>query len=62
MPNKDAKKCWEYWQCSLETRNSCPAFKSGQPCWHVASGYCGRVNKQGIKKCFTCEWFRLNHP
>lgn len=63
MPKQDAKVCWEYWECKPDVREKCPAFKLNEPCWRVASQYCGRVSgKYGMEKCFVCEWFRLNHP
>lgn len=63
MLKEEAKTCWEYWECKVEIKEKCPAYKSEKPCWHVAGQYCGRViDKHGIEKCFSCEWFRLNHP
>ena len=63
MPKQDAKICWEYWECKPDVRENCPAFKTGEPCWRVATQYCGRVSaKSGFEKCITCEWYRLNHP
>ncbi|MDP1852628.1 MAG: hypothetical protein Q8L26_00240 [Candidatus Omnitrophota bacterium] len=78
MPDKDAKTCWEYFECKIESRENCPAYKparqwfgfpyrqshkSDKECWHVAAQYCGRVSdKRGIEKCFFCEWYKLKHP
>jgi hypothetical protein len=47
--------CWEQKQCSVEQRDSCPAFaEKGQPCWQAMR------DKQGNLKsgCVDCGVFR----
>ena len=47
--------CWEQKQCSVEKRESCPAFaQKGQPCWQVMRDQQGNL-KQG---CVDCGVFR----
>lgn len=65
MENDKAENCWEYWNCSPETRKEYPAFlyDSGKECWMVAGhcsetgGQCPRI-KHRFKNCFDCPWFQ----
>lgn len=48
--------CWEFKQCSLKSRQSCPAMHdSDRPCWVLCS------EEQGCEgqSCRTCEVYRF---
>ncbi len=70
MQDNVTKNCWEYWNCSMEVREKCPAFttNSGKECWMVVGSYnsdklakCPKL-KNGFKGCWKCPWFQKNKP
>jgi hypothetical protein len=68
MGKRNAKNCWEYWNCKIEVREKCPAYltDSGQNCWYVAGSYnkfpnCPKVKKLFIA-CWECPWFKKFNP
>lgn len=61
MENDEIKNCWEFMDCDLEVRNSCPAYtqNKGTSCYAVASSYClSRNKKLKFKYCPECPWFK----
>jgi len=43
MVKKDAKNCWDYWECAEQIRKKCPAYEHdmGNECWFIASSFDG---------------------
>jgi hypothetical protein len=67
---KNAKNCWEYWNCDMAVRQTCPAFtgKAGNKCWMVAGtmrddgiGICPKT-KNKFASCLECPWFQQVNP
>jgi len=58
--------CWEMRGCSLEIRQTCPAweFRVGQLCWFISGTVChGKVRQswaQKIRICRKCRVFTTN--
>jgi DNA-binding XRE family transcriptional regulator len=56
--------CWEKRNCSLQTRENCPAWelKAGDVCWFINGTICeGRLTEnwtQKMQTCRQCEVFR----
>ena len=59
VADKEAKACWEFWNCPEAVRNYCPAYTghAGQACWLVAQSYCVRLMKDYMK-CEECPWYK----
>ncbi len=66
---KEAKNCWEFWNCEKKIKEKCPAYKfeEGKECWLIASHSCpktdqGKINKPKTKRefkyCWECTWFK----
>ena len=56
----EPKNCWEYWDCSEEIRDKCPAYTipdSGRDCFDLAKDYCPKV-LYGFKHCWECPWYK----
>jgi hypothetical protein len=65
---KKGKPCWDIRNCSLETREVCPAweFQVGHLCWFINGTICrGKPQetwKQKMKLCRQCEVFASAFP
>ncbi len=57
--NISHSNCWDFWECPLERRNECPAYKfnAGRECYDVASNYCPRVGRDFVN-CWECPWYK----
>jgi len=55
--------CWEMFQCPVEVRNECPAFKyRSQPCWEMEGTYHKQFDYgekgEGIDICQSCRVYK----
>jgi hypothetical protein len=63
---KESRPCWEIRNCSLETRQDCPAweFNAGNLCWFINGTVCQGIPRASwsgkMKVCWKCEVFRNN--
>jgi hypothetical protein len=64
VQNTEHEPCWDIENCSMETRQNCPAweFQSGNLCWFINGTIC-RGESQGtwgkkMEKCRKCTVFR----
>ncbi|MCP4651309.1 MAG: hypothetical protein GY853_14670 [PVC group bacterium] len=69
MDRKDAKNCWEYWDCPEEAKKECPSYHAdkGNECWLLGAAYCAEhcpFDKQhrGILGCIHCPWYKKFEP
>ncbi len=67
--NKEAKNCWDYWDCSLDARKKCNVYiyGSGNYCWMFESIYLKKHEqspklKYNYENCWECPWFKLLNP
>jgi hypothetical protein len=61
--NNECEHCWEFMNCTPDTRIHCFAYKSKteEPCWVLNL----IAKKDGCKILFTCKgcpWFLKNNP
>ena len=62
----DARPCWDIQNCSVQARQSCPAweFNAGNLCWFINGTIClGRPQhswSHKMKVCRKCEVFTKN--
>jgi len=62
----DARPCWDIQNCSVETRQGCPAweFNAGTLCWFINGTIClGKPQNSWshkMKVCRKCEVFTKN--
>ncbi|VVB59376.1 Uncharacterised protein [uncultured archaeon] len=67
MVYKKTKNCWEFWKCSKNIHEKCPAYEtdSGRECWMVAGTFrkegCPKLKKK-YKSCLDCTWFKKLNP
>ena len=70
MLDKNIENCWEFWNCSRDVQQICPAYKtnSGRECWMIAGTFnpdgkviCPKA-KNEFKSCLECPWFKKLNP
>ena len=58
---KEAKNCWEFFDCKL--KDNCAAYqnKHGANCWQTVAGLlrmrCIGADGLGIEDCTKCAWY-----
>ena len=58
---KDAKNCWEFFDCKV--KDSCVAYqyKHGAKCWQTVAGVlrmrCIGADARAIEDCTKCAWY-----
>lgn len=63
---KDARPCWDIQNCSLQTRQACPAweFNVGYLCWFINGTICRGKPQDSwsnkMKVCWKCRVFTKN--
>lgn len=46
MNKTEPQNCWDFWNCTEEEKQKCPAFPShGRECWEVLSSIGGANEK-----------------
>jgi hypothetical protein len=55
--------CWEMFQCPVDVKNKCPAFKYRyQPCWEMEGTYCKlfdyKEKGDGVDICQYCRVYK----
>ncbi|MBM3247992.1 MAG: hypothetical protein FJZ10_01005 [Candidatus Omnitrophica bacterium] len=61
MPNnKEARNCWDYWQCPKHKKESCTVYglDMGSQCFNVFDDYRPQAQR-GFEYCFDCPWFKM---
>ena len=66
---KRPENCWEFWNCSRDTRESCMAYQadSGKECWMIVGSistktkFCPKIDRD-FKHCWECPWFLKMNP
>jgi len=66
IDEKNFKTCWDYYNCSEESKKICPAYKIGNensnfndcPLW-IPNIELGGPEKHG--PCYQCEWYKKFH-
>ena len=63
MRNMKHQNCWDFWNCSHEVRDDCPAFLTyhGMDCFDFAENYCPRIIAE-FQDCRECPWYKKIKP
>ena len=68
MVAKTDLNCWDFFNCSQEDKQKCPAYLEGRgkDCWFVENRNTQVINSgvgtfEGTKKCWDCEFFHIMH-
>lgn len=64
MPQKDNKKCWEFFNCPTKVKGNCPAYEHnmGEECWYIIDIDKGCKGAGEKNTCFDCDWYKQLNP